>query len=396
MGANNQPDDRSSMAVCSYEFGQGLGAEGICTERFAKAMLEQGWRLTVATSVRAQPTLSHDHLRVVRFSDWPGTGRISHFLANKLQVYFENNCAWRWRVLRAKPGRTARFIYGRGVPFTGLLAAAALARRLNKPYGLHFGDPFPSPWDRRDRVFSAKSAAAAVLIRDCAFLTFVTAEALQYVEEKCRLSLREKAFLLPHIAPDPIIWPRAADDRIAFLYAGRFYGKRRPDILLQGFGLFLSENPEAEFRYFGPDVDWVERVGRELRLGHRLTAAPYTDRIWDHFAAAQVLVATDATEDHPLCLPTKIIEYLSTNRKVLLISPSDSPASRLVARVPETALHVLEDPQTIAHAMRRLARLDPSEADFAKRRMEMSSYSPVSISKAFLRGIPPHLKSDPA
>lgn len=106
-----------SVLVCSFEFGQGLGAEGLCTERLIGGLLDHGWQITVAASERAKPTLLHDRLRIHHFADRPGTVRAAELLARALHHYLEPNWSWRRRLLRAGPGGSADFIYGRGMPW---------------------------------------------------------------------------------------------------------------------------------------------------------------------------------------------------------------------------------------------------------------------------------------
>lgn len=274
----------------------------------------------------------------------------------------------------------------------GLLAAASLARRFQKPLGLHFSDPYPNSWDPRDFLYAAKLKTVGRLVRASAFVTFVTAEALRFTEQQLKLSLSEKAFVLPHIAPPPLVVSQPARKEKIFLYAGRFYGRRNPACLLEGFRLHAAEHPEAAFHYVGPNGEWIQKLGHELNLADRIKTSPYADNLRDHLAVADVLVATDADDPEPVFLTTKVIEYLNTNRKVLLVSPPHSPGSKLVNRFPETALHVIEEPAAIANAMRQLSQSHPAETDFAKRLEQMTSFSAASIAAAFVREVSSRLK----
>ncbi len=381
-----------SMLVCSFEFGQGQNAEGLCTERLVKGLLEHHWRVTVATSDRAKPTLTDDGLQVLHFSDRPGTVRVAEFLARKLRQYLEPNWVWRRRLLLASPGRSASFIYGRAMPFAGLLAAAALARRLRKPFGIHFSDPYPNVWDEQDFLHAARLRAVNRLVRAAAFVTFVTQEALEFSEQQLNQPLRQKAFVVPHIVPPPFLSTRQAGNEAVFLYAGRFYGRRRPDHLFQGFRLFQAEHPNAVFHYVGPDTEWIQNLSRELGLAASVKTFPFTETIKEHLASADVLVATDANDRQPVFLTTKIMEYLNTNRKVLLVSPPHSPGSKLVDSFPETVVHVVEEPTAIARAMRWAVQCRPSEADFAKRLQHMTSFSAAAIAGPFIEEASSRLK----
>jgi glycosyltransferase involved in cell wall biosynthesis len=371
------------MLLCCWEFGGNLGAEGICTQRLVKALLQQQWRVAAAVSNYARPSLADPLLDVFSFSDWPCTARIERLMA-RLGYHFEPRLSWRWRLRQAAPGKTADFIYGRALPFGGLLAAAALARKLNKPLGLHFSDPIPNPWEARDRLFRSKVKAVDKIIKSSTFVTFVTDEAIKYTENQLNIPLEGKAFVLPHVAPEVTICPPSTEKAL-FLYAGRFYGPRRPDLLLKGFQLLARENRNVAFHILGDQMNLLQPLIGELQLEGRVELFPFTKQPQPHFARAEVLVATDASDEHPVFLTTKLIEYLNTNRKVLLVSPPSSPGSKLAARFPETVIRVEEDPVAIAGAMKRLLELRPTEQDFRDRFNGMSSFSPARVAEIFTR-----------
>jgi glycosyltransferase involved in cell wall biosynthesis len=372
------------MLICSYEFGRNQCAEGVCTWRLAQALSGLACPLQVIASPQAESLADSPATSVKRIDDQPGLVTVAKWLKRWLDYDLEPGWCWRQRVARLPLDEEVDVIYGRGMPVASIFATAALARRWHRPFGLHFSDPYPSVWDPRDRHYRAKLNRVRRLMQRAAFVTFVTESARQLVAKEQAMDLRQKSFLLPHIAPAPVVFlepPKAPD---AFLYAGRFYGHRRPDRLLEGFARLCREIPGVEFRYVGPDHELVGTAAARLGIESRTRLLPFTKQIQDHYAAAQVLVATDASEPPAIFLTTKLVEYLNTNRKILLISPEDSPGSQLVGRFPQTAMRVPEDAAAIHQAMRQLLQWTPSPEDYAQRQQAMNEFSGSTVAARLL------------
>jgi glycosyltransferase involved in cell wall biosynthesis len=375
------------VLICSYEYGQGMAAEGICAERFASALLDLGWKVNVATSALSRPTFEHPSLKVRSFTDKPGTIRIAGFLGAKFRILLEPGLVWRRRLAQSNAASDVDFIYGRAMPFCSLLGAASLAKTSRKPFGIHFSDPSPGPWEKDEPLYQRRIKATRKIIDACEFATFVTQEALEFTEGQCKLRLNSKAFVLPHVAPPRSEWNDAQVSKNVILYAGRFYGRRRPDTVIKALKAFLPSNAESEFHYVGPDHESIARLADAAGIAAQVRVFPYTEKIEEFYARANILLATDANDERPVFLTTKIIEYLNTNRKVLLVSSPHSPGSKLVDRFPDTSVHVEEKAADIAQALERLSTMNPSSSAYSHRFSGMAAYSPAAIANTFSREI---------
>lgn len=387
------------ICLVSYEYGAAQGPEGICTQRLAEALCREGVRVTVITSEKAEVVLGQWNVTsVIRVSSLPFRPRFLWGLVEKVLCnwrFFGNNyhLFWQARVWRRNLPEDVNVIYGRSMPLSGCLAAWRLVKRSGLPLFIHFSDPVLSPWYRPSpmplrllRRYYGKLVSAA------SGISFVTPDAIAYSEQAMGIRLTKKSFVLPHVAPAPLLLgPKPDSSAPTFLYAGRFYGARTPEKLLAGFAKFLEWSPKAIFRFLGPESECILPAASRLGISSSIEVLPFTRDVTSAFRDADVLVALDAFHGAPVFMSTKIIEYLVTDRPVLLLSQPNSPAARLASRFPETALNAGEGADEIASAMRRL--LSPVDDAAYQRRLDaMEEFSPSRVARSLMETIAERLE----
>lgn len=383
------------ICLVSYEYGAGQGPEGICTQRLADALCREGVKVTVITSEKAEAALDLENApSLIRVDSRPFRPLFFWSLAEKILSnwrLFGNNYHffWQTRVWLRRLPEGVDVIYGRSMPLSGCLAAWRLVKRSGLPLFIHFSDPVLSPWYRPApmplrllRRYYRKLVSAATGI------SFVTPDAIAYSEQTMGIPLTGKAFVLSHVGPAPMcLGHKCRDAGPVFLYAGKFYGARTPEKLLAGFAKFQERSPGAIFRFLGAQPESINPEAFRLGVSGSVEILPFTRDVSKAFGEADVLVALDAFEGAPVFMSTKIIEYLLTDRPVLLLSPRNSPASRLLSRFPETALSVGDEAEEIASAMGKLLSLSCDETAFVGRLKAMEEFSPSSVARSLIGAI---------
>jgi hypothetical protein len=384
-----------NLLICSFEFDS--GAEGICTGRLIRALLNAGCQITLATSNTADLSFQHEHLEYAVFSTPRLPFRVLSLLA-RLHRAPRSNVFWCRRVARMQPPKIRPdLVYGRAMPISSVEAARLLAAKLRLPLWAHLSDPFPEPWeDARTNRFARMLYYAHKLVRDTQALTFTTAQGLAFQERSVKTSLSTKAFVLNHVAPEPSVLPPPPDAKPTFAYIGSFYGKRTPDALLEGFAQHLKSSRGSSFLFVGTDPTSIAPQAARLGIVDSLRVIPRVKNILPHLATAHALVTVDAAQDEPVFLPTKIIEYLVVDRPVLVISPAKSPAAALAKRFQRSVLHVPPDqPQAIADGLTQTLHLKPDPQDYSDRFQQMQEFTGPTVAARFLeeaaaRGVSSH------
>jgi len=378
------------ILICSHEFGYAQGPEGICVLRLAHALLDVGARVTVVTSIGADEGPTRAGLEVVRvetkcFRPEPMFRVVKRVLG---RVYWKDyHQFWQWRAVRTRLPEGIDFVYGRCMPFSSGLAARRLAARLRKPFLVHFSDPLLSPWYTPPGLplFLMRRLYKDVVAR-ASRVSFTTHEAIAYSERTMGIPLGEKAFVLNHVAPEArFLGPPPSTAGPVFLYAGRFYGRRGPDVLLQGFALYRSVHPSATLRFVGAEASVIMAEADRLGIAGAVAVFPFTRDLGGYLAEADVLVAVDAADETPVFLSTKVVDYLMVDRRVLLVTPPGSPAARLAERAPGTALSVIETAAAIARGMDDLVAMRPGEEAYRERFLMMHEFSGVVVARVLLR-----------
>jgi len=372
------------LLICSFEFDS--GAEGICTGRLVRALLDRGCQITLVTSDLADLTFRHDHLQTLVVPaptlHWSVAGLLARLMGAP-----KANAIWCHRVatLRKFVGKPA-LIYGRAMPLSSVEAARRLAIGCGVPFWAHLSDPSPNPWvERHTDLFRRLRSHACRLARTAQALTFTTEQALAFQERCLGVDLRAKAFVLPHIGPAPGTLPRREDGAPTFIYIGSFYGKRQPDTLLDGFARHLNQCPSSRFVFLGTDPASIMPTATRLAVSHAVRIVGTVKDVRPWLAAADVLVAVDACEGEPVFMSTKLVEYLVVDRPILLLSPSSSPGAVLLQRFPSTTRRVgCEDPMMICRSMDELLKTTVRPEDYASRFEQMREFSAGCVASRFL------------
>lgn len=389
-----------NLLICSWEFGQAgvegqkVGVEGICTERLVRALAQKCSNIKVLTSkMNSCPPLPQN-VSVERIAFRPTSWRLASLLSQVFRTPIDPTWAWQRRVSKFNADHSVSAIYGRACPLASIAATYRLAVRSRLPYGIHFSDPLPDLWCPRRWECESITRTVRKITLGAAFVTFVTDQALALQERTLGIPLANKSFVLPHVALPPRWLGVKRDGGVRFLYTGSFYGRRKPDALLKGFAQFREHCKTAEFHFVGSALGELMAIAQRLGIQDAIRVFPYTADLTPHYENTDVLVATDATDTEPVFLTTKLVEYLTLNRRVLLVSPPLSSGAALVGQMTESARRADENAEAICSAMMAMTAAVPSVADYEHRFRVMLPYSPEAVSELFVAKVLEHLKRD--
>lgn len=360
-------------------------AEGICTGRLVRALLNEGTQITLVTSDDADTSYQHPNLRSIVLQN-VYLPRKLFSLVNRITGTPGSYYFWCRRVAALAPQLTGHdLVYGRSAPISSAEACRRLAGRLRQPYWVHYSDPFPYPWvGSGTPLFRRQAAYSREVLNQAGTITFTTREALKFQERSTELELERKSFVLQHIGPEPAWLAKNSDQSPVFAYIGSFYGKRNANALLEGFSAVLKTHPKARFVFVGSNPAWVLPEAERLGVAAAVEVTPRVKDVQPCMANADVLVALDADCGEPVFMTTKIVEYLLVNRPVLMVTTANSPSAQLVRRFPTSTVLVNEASDAIASGLDQALKLSPSDAEYRNRFKGMHDFTAAGVAKTFL------------
>lgn len=229
-------------------------------------------------------------------------------------------------------------IYSRSSPFSAAVLACRLKDRLSVPWLMHMSDPWVDSTYRTNGRLSSminqrlekKCFASADLV------TLTTQRQVDFYAAKyqtrsdyfdCTPNVADP---LTSVVARPTVRSSQSHRPIRFLYTGAFYGKRLPDGLLNAVRIIIADHPtllsKLEFIFVGNAEPSVRELINQIPCCHHLGVLSYSQCV-ELQQSADILVTIEAQGLNPLCsafLPSKVVDYLSSNRPILSIGQLDS------------------------------------------------------------------------
>jgi len=152
---------------------------------------------------------------------------------------------------------------------------------------------------------------------------------------------------------------QAAGPVIRLLHTGFFYHFYTPHHLVTALFRIQDEDPDA---LVGVELDFMgdgfpEELLREARARglagviRRTPAGSYSDALAAMHRADGLVAVVPPLESDKDRLPTKLYEYLATDRPILAVAPADGAITRLLSGVPDTLAADSRDQAAIAQAL---------------------------------------------
>jgi glycosyltransferase involved in cell wall biosynthesis len=218
------------------------------------------------------------------------------------------------------------------------LAAFELKRRRPElPWLAHFSDPWAdNPYNRYGpllRSLNRRMERQVLAAADA--LTFTNQETVDLMLGKAPPAWRRKAHILPH-AFDPDLYPPPTP-RVPGLtvarHVGYFYGSRSPRPLCDALLALLQRAPAVLDNLM---IELIGGIGRGIAPERELAALPpglvqirqpvdYRQSL-ALMRGADLLISIDAPAETSVFLPSKLIDYIGSERPILAITPRGAAA----------------------------------------------------------------------
>jgi glycosyltransferase involved in cell wall biosynthesis len=380
---NNQKMLFDNVTICTFEYGYGLGPEGICTKRLVKSLADSGIKVEVLTTKYTKDN-NDSNINISKISAFPY--KLVYLLNRIFKIRLDPEKYWRIRAEKVIVNIDTKLIYARANPVSSIYVAYKLSIKYNLPLAVHFSDPIPNYWaDPKTKNYQYCLATLREIVASAQAITFTTSEALEYQEAILGYPIKHKSFVLNHVAPSKTECNIVrSTTKEVFLYIGTLYGNRSPSILLKAFALYHNANPNSELHFVGSSSLTLHREINKLRLHSSCVVHAKTPNLLNHYSNSTVLVAMDANDDKSVFISTKLIEYLMVDRPILLITPNNSPSYQLLQKFKETTLCAGYDAKAIADGMQELSERHYSANNYNLRFEGMKTFEGNSVASLFI------------
>jgi glycosyltransferase involved in cell wall biosynthesis len=259
-------------------------------------------------------------------------------------------------------------IYASGMPWSGLLAAAALKIRSGRPAVLGLRDPWVEPTGVRHGAFRNRieSLLEGLALRH-ADAVVVTAAGLRDDLRNRRPNLHRRVWVIPNGYDEEDFegTPAAPLGPFDIVHTGNFYGTKGPADLFEGLRLWLATHPErrnvARLRLVGPARDADREAARRAGLSDVVVfegAVPHGEAV-ARLRASRVAAAVDfGPEQAATRVLSKIFEYMRSGLPILFLS-SGGGTAEILRPCPRAIIVRRDDPQAIAGALESIASRPP-------------------------------------
>ena len=340
-----------------------LFPRSIQVARTLKSLKEFGWESTVICVAPASsgkkayidPSLlsvynTHYIEHQVPSSEGNSLYRILNYFFPTLMMFPDQKWVWAGGAIRVAKKILAEGNFSAIVsfaqPWSDHLVGLELHRQSGLPWIAHFSDPWvDSPflnvpaWHRQIlRRMEEK------VIREADSVVFVSQATLDLVMKKYPPGWREKAYVVPHGFDTDIITfsgknQREKKSRLNLVHTGNLYGPRNPKTFLEALNLLQNE-PSLERSLQVHFVGRCEKQHKILveKLGlseivHFWGTVPYIESTQWSAQADALLVIDSAGDIDNVFLPSKLVEYLTFEKPILGITPSNSTSANLLQRL---------------------------------------------------------------
>ena len=240
-------------------------------------------------------------------------------------------------------GRRFDLLITFGAPMSDHLIGFELKRRFSIPWVAHFSDPWAdNPFTSSDWMTNAINRS---LERKVLSLTdrviFTSEETVNLVFRKYPATWRTKARVLPHAFDNRLFEGAAAgrESRITIRYLGDFYGPRTPKPLFAAVRQLLDSDPSSLANVHFELIGNLGLQAAEARLIEGLPAEMVSIRppvgyleSLSLMQSADGLLVIDAPATQSVFLPSKLIDYIGSERPIFGISPPGT-AAHLIAEL---------------------------------------------------------------
>lgn len=235
-------------------------------------------------------------------------------------------------------------IYSRSTPFSSALLALRVKEKTNLPWVMHLSDPWSdSPY--KNYISEKEKEKTKTLEYKCfekADKIMITTKSMsefyknKYPQFRRKINISHNVMLSENynrIKP-------TKNSIVEFTYTGALYGERNPELIIESIKDIYINHPEYKnkflFLLYGNLTDEIKKnIGKfnfnEIKImGHKSF-----NEIKNIQMKSNVLVTIEPDGENPLLktfMPSKVLDYLSMNKKILAITPKNSETWKLMKK----------------------------------------------------------------
>ena len=354
------------IMVISHSFPPFLDASSIAVAKFVKYLERNGCSTTVICGLppRSKRLLSlfdreidvslmefvPQNTGVVRVPDtiYEFAIRAMGRFIKTLKLLPDYNFGWFWKAsnvaLKVLREEQAQVLLSYAMPATCSLVGLRVKRVAGIPWVAYFSDPWiDNPYFKYPKVaYFANEKMERRVIENADAVVFPSERIRELVMRKYPGGWKAKTFVIPHPLDPELIRPihKGENNKITFAYVGRLYHKRKPDFLFEAIKRILKDSPEVAKRIQVLLVGYIEpRHKKMIRdfgihpIVSHIEPVPYVKSL-EFMMNADVLLLIDAPSELPsVFLPSKLVDYISTLRPILALTPVQGESADVVRKV---------------------------------------------------------------
>tara|TARA_B100000579_G_C22829890_1_gene855341 strand:- start:52 stop:1227 length:1176 start_codon:yes stop_codon:yes gene_type:complete len=348
------------ILIYSFNLGPKTSASGITTHKVILELQKRNHEIYVVTG-KCTYSKYTNNVSLIKCNPNPlSPARVFKKIGNFIGIEI-NYIFWEMRAYNVTKNLIKKnipdVIYGRGSPISSLSVASRVSKKFQIPFLAHFADPIPAPYEWLSNKSERNKLIKTItpIIDNANQLSFVTKEMMLYQSDLIGKNISNKSFISPNGINFYNNMTPPDNEKIIVLYLGSFYGSRTPDSLLDGFNIFHKKNPNSELHFYGTNKSYIESVINKKNIKINTKFFKYTDKIFEALLKANILVDIDNKIDSQVFLSSKLMDYLSINRFILLITTKGSPSSKIIDRIPKTTLKVSYNAEEVAQGLKEIS-----------------------------------------
>jgi glycosyltransferase involved in cell wall biosynthesis len=323
----------------------GLSASGLVVKMFVSELIErENEVLVLCQNIEDEMKYNENILSIPLDVGISQLDKVLYILFNTDTRYSK----WTKKIVKTQGEKLNQFeaniIVGFGSAQTDLIPKLTniISNHLSIPYHIHTLDAVPSPksWGTNKylRIAIGKSVRRYYLMAKSFSAT--NPEMLKYLADYHKL---------PPTQPKEVIYNPVGVTKIDsavqkggyFLYLGTLDFRRDARALFKVIKKLEDSNIESNFVFAGTSKDIIASNFKDKVIPRNIKILPFTKEVDELIDGAIGLIDVDIADLGDVYLSSKLIKYLSTNRKIISLTPKYSPAYNLVLQNDLEDIHIV-------------------------------------------------------
>lgn len=247
-------------------------------------------------------------------------------------------------------------VFSTSPPRIAHLVAFNVVRRYRLPWVMDLQDPWVhkkqrSPfWHRRTQ---------GLFVRCLPHADLIIANTEKYADSLRQQypNMANSIAALPNGIDESLLerhWDSDPDEFFTVGYFGTLYPHQHEEVFWRGLVRWLERFPEARqqvrFWFYGSiHRDVAQNAQRLAEVGRQVHVHPPVAREQVYALMSRCAVLLVVATNHPFQVPSKVYEYLATNKPIIVLTETDSATARLAGRFP--GVYIVHGEETAAAAL---------------------------------------------